>query len=405
MEDMAASSISAGTAVAAPRRVLSVDMLRGITIALMIMVNDAGDWEHVFGQLDHAKWNGWTLTDLVFPTFLFLMGASIVFSMRSREAKGDCNPTQVGHIFLRFAKLVVLALMLAYFPRMHWTMRIYGVLMRIALCYLIAALILLAVPAAHRVRVLLAIVLTLLVGYWVLLRFAPVPGAGHPVRDFPLLDPMWNLTAWLDRCVSGFLLKWLHTGTLYQKTRDPEGLLSTLPAVASVLLGALAGMWMRRPQSDRRMQRGLALAGAVGVVAGEVWEIWFPINKNLWTSSYVLLAAGLAALLLALCSRLVDQREQPWPRWLRRMTWPWFVFGSNSIVAYTASEALEKVGSSLKIADAEGDRHSLWALTYENVFARHGSNEWTSLAFAASYVVVCFVPVWLLWRKRIFLKM
>jgi len=402
---MAASSMLVETVVAAPRRVLSVDTLRGLTIALMILVNDAGDWEHVFGQLDHAKWNGWTLTDMVFPTFLFLMGASIVFSMMAREAKGDCKPTQAGHIFLRFAKLVALALTLAYFPRMHWTMRIYGVLMRIALCYLIAALILLEVPAARRVRVLLAIVVMLLVGYWALLRFAPVPGAGHPVRDFPLLDPMWNLTAWLDRNVSGFMLKWLHTGRLYQKTRDPEGLLSTLPAVASVLLGSLAGMWMRRTRSPGRMQRGLALAGIASVAAGEIWGAWFPINKNLWTSSYVLLAAGLAALLLALCSRLVDHRAQPWPRWLRSLTWPWLVFGSNAIVAYTASEVFEKVGSSIKIADADGDKHSLWALTYENVFARHGSNEWTSLAFAVSYVVVCFVPVWLLWRKKIFLRM
>jgi predicted acyltransferase len=385
-----------------PERILSVDLLRGITIAFMILVNDPGDWSHTFSQLDHSPWNGWTLTDIVFPMFLFLVGASTVFSLEARERKGDCKKTLTGHIFWRALKLFLLKTLLSLAPLFHWThMRIYGVLTRIALCYLLAGLVLLM---TRRVRVLLGIVAVLLVGYWVLLRWVPVPGAGWPVRDFPLLDKTQNLTAWMDRGVSAWTLKWLHTGTLYLKTSDPEGLLSTFPSVATTLLGAVAGLWMRRVGEPRRMRAGLAIAGVCGVVAGLVWGHWFPVNKNLWTSSFVLLMAGWSALGLAACSALVDARPRPWPRWLDWSTWPWFVFGANAIAAYTTSVVLVKLFSFIKIADSDGDRHSLWGLAYENVFARNGSTNWTSLAFGLTFVAVCFLPNWWLWRKKIFWK-
>ncbi len=396
----------------APGRVVSVDMLRGLTIALMILVNDPGDWEHLFRQLDHAAWNGWTLTDLVFPTFLFLMGVAMVFSMDARSARGDGRWMLAGKIVSRAAKIFALDLILTFFPAMHWMrLRFYGVLTRIALCYLIAGLILLA---TKRVRVLAAIVAALLVGYWVLLRWVPVPGAGMPVRDIPLLDPVMNWTSWIDRGVVAFTQHWLHTGRLYKTVRDPEGLLSTLPAVATTLLGVLTGFWMRSAAHEgggevarmrmRRIQWMLAIAGIVGIAMGELWGIWFPINKNLWTSSYVVLTAGVAAVALAACSWLVDGRSQPWPRWLRVATWPWVIYGSNAIAAFVISEALVKTMIFIKLTDKDGHKHSLWQLSYDDVFARWGSNEWTSLAFAVTFVIVCFVPIWLLWRKRIFLK-
>jgi len=416
MDGMAASAtmsqnISETTSYA-PGRVVSVDLLRGLTVALMILVNDPGDWDHVFRQLDHADWSGWTLTDLVFPTFLFLMGVAMVFSMNARAERGDDRWARAGKIVSRAANIFALDLMLAFFPGMHWTrLRFYGVLTRIALCYLIAGLVLLS---TKRVRVLAAIIVVVLIGYWVALRWVPVPGAGMPVRDIPLLDPVMNWTSWIDRGVVGFTQHWMHTGRLYKKVSDPEGLLSTLPATATVLLGVLAGFWMQRIAREgvgiqarlrmRSTQRMLALVGLVGIVVGEVWSIWLPINKNLWTSSYVLLTAGVAAVALAACSWLVDGRPQPWPRWMQVATWPWLVYGSNAIVAFVFSEGLVIVMLHFKIADADGDRHSWWALLYENVFARNGSTEWTSLAFAVAYVVVCFVPMWLLWRKKIFLR-
>jgi len=399
--------------ITGPPRVLSVDILRGLTIAFMILVNDPGDWDHVFAPLDHAPWNGWTLTDLVFPTFLFLVGASIIFSLDARAAKGNCRKTLSGHVILRCCKILLLQYILVFFPYMHWhTMRLYGVLPRIALCYLLAGLILIATSKLKfRVPVLIGIVATLLIGYWALLRFVPVPGVGLPVRDIPFMDQTQNLTSWLDRAAMAFTQHWFHTGRLYLATRDPEGLLSTLPAVATTLLGSLTGLWMRQTHGPRgssalrRMQLTLAATGILGVLAGALWSPYFPINKNLWTSSYVLLAAGWAALALALLSLLVDRRPEPWPRWLQISTWPWFVFGSNAIAAFTVSVLVVKTGLYFKHTNSvTGIKTSLWGLYYQHLFARHASTNWTSLAFALSIVLICFLPNLFLWRRKIFLK-
>jgi len=395
----------------APQRVASVDVLRGLTVALMILVNDPGDWEHLFRQLDHADWNGWTLTDLVFPTFLFLMGASMAFSLRARMARGDCWKTLSGHVIVRSLKIFALDIALVYLPRMRWhSLRIYGVLTRIALCYLLAGLLLLALWR-RRGRTAWVVgtvgtVAALLLGYWVLLRWVPVPGAGLPGRDVPLWDKDINLASWLDRASMAWTQRWLHTGRLFHATRDPEGLLSTLSAVATTLLGALAGMWMQAEHRARRlgMQAGLAAAGLAGVALGELWSLWLPVNKNLWTSSYVLLAAGLAALALAGLSCVLDGRPLPWPGWLRVASWPWLVYGSNAIVAFTVSAVLVKGLLFFQVADGDGDRNSVWAWIYETVFARGDSTKWTSLEFALAFTVLCFLPNWWLWRRRWFLK-
>lgn len=397
--------------LSAPVRVLSIDVLRGLTIALMILVNDPGDWGRVFPQLDHAEWNGWTLTDLVFPTFLFLVGASLVFSISGRLAKGDCRKTLAGHMFARAGRIVLLDWVLGYFPRMDWRhLRLFGVLTRIGLCYLAAGLLLLTVlRLRRRAWAIVATAAVLLLGYWCLLRWAPVPGFGRPLRDVPLLDPQRNLAAWIDRGFTGWTQRWLHAGTLYNRTHDPEGLLSTLPAIATSLLGALAGLGLRaasrRELSWTRLRGSLVGLGVAGVLAGTLWGRWFPINKNLWTSSYVLLAGGLAALALALCSWAVDARPEPWPRVLRAASWPWFVFGSNAIAAFTTSVVLVKAALWFKVMGPDGQRRALWSLAYHNIFARGGSNEWTSLAFALSFVALCFLPVWFLWRRQIFLKL
>jgi predicted acyltransferase len=204
--------------------------------------------------------------------------------------------------------------------------------------------------------------------------------------------------------------RWLHTGRLYLTTRDPEGLLSTLPAVATTLLGALTGLWMRQTHGPRnspalrRMQIVLAIAGILGVLAGGFWSPWFPINKNLWTSSFVLLTAGWTALALAVLSLLVDRRPEPWPRWLRLSTWPWFVFGSNAIAAYVVSIIIVKTCLFIKITGPDGLKRTLWLLYYKTLFARTASTDWTSLAFALSIVLLCFLPNWWLWHHKKFLK-
>jgi predicted acyltransferase len=405
---IATTPLPVKTTTAAPKRVLSVDLLRGLTMALMILVNDPGDWGQVFRPLDHAEWNGWTITDMVFPTFLFLVGAAMVYSLSARAARGSCRKSLVGHLFARTGKLLLLAFVLDYFPRMHWTtLRFFGVIPRIAVCSLLAGLVLVATMQMRRQAWAVGgVVAVLLIGYWVLLRWVPVPGLGMPGRDIPFMGEWQNLTAWVDRGVVGWSQHWLHTGALYRKNSDPEGVLSTLTAVATTLLGALTGMWLRATRHDRSeistttANMWMAAAGVVAVLLGELWSVWFPINKNLWTSSYVLVMAGWAMVLLALLSLLVDERPKPWPRWLDAATWPWFVFGSNAIAAYTTSVVLVKSALYFHIG-----KLTVWAWVYFGLFARHHSDKLTSLAFAIAFVVVCFLPNWWLWHKKIFWKL
>ena len=400
------------TTIRRPTRVLSIDVLRGLTIAFMILVNDPGDWAHTYAQLDHAKWNGWTLTDLVFPNLLLLVGASINFSLHSRILRGDSRSALALHILRRSAIIFALKMFLTAAPNFHMThLRIYGVLTRIAICYLIAGLICLV---TQRVRTLLLISAILLVGYWALMRFVPVPGYGVPVPDVPLLDPDGNLAAWLDRIINGLCQRFLHTGVLYEHTRDPEGLLSTIPAVATTLLGAVTGLWLRRVDTKSTLSitksqcaMGLALSGFLLLAAGLLWNMWFPINKNLWTSSYVLFAAGCSLLGLALCYWFIDMRHLNETKTGKWLTWPWLVFGSNAIVAYAASIVIVKTMLFIKVQDSfstTGKPVTAWFWTYRHIFARNHSTELTSLAFGLAFVAVCFVINWLLWRKRIFLR-
>jgi predicted acyltransferase len=422
----------------APARVLSIDVLRGLTIALMILVNDPGDWAHTYTQLDHAKWNGFTLTDFVFPNFLFLVGASIIFSLQSRIARGASKKTLALHILRRAFLIFAVKMFLTAFPYFHYThFRIYGVLTRIALCYLAAGLICLV---TQRARTLIAITAALLLGYWALLRFVPIPGIGTPTHDFPILDPDRNLTAWLDRAISAFTQSTIRTGTLYEHTRDPEGLLSTLPAIATTLIGSLTALWLRRvnavsnseavksasSQPERsgvegpphfartapaitpaRCLNGLIASGVLALAAGLLWNLTFPINKNLWTSSYVLYSAGWSLLTLALCYWLIDMRRLNDTPAGKALLWPWLVFGSNAITAFVISNLVVKIMLWIKVSDSfstTGKPVTAWLWTYHHLFARNGSTNVTSLAFAIAVVAVCFLPNWLLWRNKILLK-
>ena len=413
---MQSASEPAPNRVLSPR-VLSVDALRGLTIALMILVNDPGDWDHVYTQLDHAAWNGFTLTDFVFPNFLFLVGASIILSLESRLARGQSRRTLALHILRRAVLLFAVNVFLATFPHYHWTtMRIFGVLTRIALCYLVAGLICLV---SRRARTLLAISAGLLIGYWALMRFVPVPGFGVPTHAMPILDPERNLAAWLDRACNAFTQRTFHTGRLYRHSSDPEGLLSTLPAIATTLIGAVTGVWLRRaapaskatPVPPIQFLRVLFLAGALCLMVGLLWSFSFPLNKNLWTSSYVLFAAGWSLLLLALCYWLIDVRRLNQTRAGKALLFPWLVFGSNAIFAFVFSNTLVeimlwiKVPASALIRPAAPASHiTAWFWTYRHIFARHQSTNVTSLVFALAFVALCFLPNWLLWRKKVFLR-
>ncbi len=387
-------------------RVLSVDILRGLTIALMILVNDPGDGRVAYYQLDHAAWNGWTITDLVFPTFLFLVGCSIVLSMQGRLERGDSRRDMIKRITVRALSIFALDLVLSSMPYFHYTrLRLYGVLTRIAIVYFIVSLIFMA---TRRIRVLLSIAGVCLVSYWILMRFVPTPGLGHPVYDFPILDPDKNLGAFLDRHIMSFLQRTIHTGHLYEKTRDPEGMLSTSPSLATALLGCCTALWMRRPGLSLIKNRAVLLVcGVAGILAGELWNPYLPINKKVWTSSYVLFAGGIALILLSLLSMMVDS-----PRWpqrhpvLRAIVWPWKVFGANAIAAYAGCDIFLMIFNFFHFANPANPAHpmGLWRWGYIHTVARNGSTAMTSLIYSLAFVGLCFLSNLLLWRKKIFLK-
>jgi predicted acyltransferase len=383
--------------VSTPKRLLSLDVLRGLTIAFMIMVNNTGG-EGAWTEMRHADWNGFTATDLVFPTFLFVMGVSIVFSIEVRLKRGDSRGKLAWHSLRRAAILFLLGIFVNGFPHYHLAhLRFYGVLQRIAVCYLIVSLLYLW---DRRVWTKVALLLCVLVGYWILVRWVPVPGAGVPGRDVPFLDKDQNIVAWLDRQ--------LMPGHLYEdppahNLRDPEGLLSDIPAVGTTLLGLLAAMWLSGRRTPRTNMLGLAFGAAACLATGYFWSIWFPLNKKMWTSSYVLVAAGWSLLLFALAYWVVEQRGWGKSGWSKRLLWPLLVFGSNAIVAYIISDLLEGAIGLVPFI-ASGHRYDALSYLYDHVFVPIGDPGWRALAYSVFYAMVCFIPVWMLYRRKVFVK-
>ena len=375
-----------------PARLLSLDLLRGLTIAFMILVNNNGDGARAYWALKHADWNGFTPTDLVFPTFLFLVGISTVLSTASRLAQGATRRSLFLHTLRRTIILFLLGLLVNSFPQFHLnTLRVYGVLPRIAICYFVVATLYLISPG-WRDKAVLAV--AALGGYWILMRFAPVPGYGMPGHDVPLLDRDGNLAAWLDRQI-------FSAGHLYERTRDPEGLLSTIPALATALIGLLTGCWLQTNRTLMQKARGIAIAGTTCVLAGGLWNVWFPINKKLWTSSYVLFAAGLSLLLLALSIWLVDARKTSQKRTAQsRWFTPLLVFGTNAITAYVFSELLAATIASISIRPDL----NLQQWIYRSILSAVPDSAFASLLYSLGFVAVCWLPVDLLYRRRIFIK-
>ena len=371
------------------RRLLSVDLLRGLTIGFMILVNDPGDSRVGFRALDHADWNGFTPTDLVFPTFLFLVGVSLVLSYARREAAGAPRAAFLRHALRRTLLLFAIGLLLNGFPLYPWaTLRIYGVLQRIAICFGVGSMLLAFTRnGKRRVAVFAAVLVAALAGYWLLMRFVSVPGHGLPGRDVPLLDKDNNLVAWLDR---GLL-----PGRLYEGTRDPEGLLSTIPAIGTLVLGMLAGLWLRTGHTLRRKAAGLVFAGMAALLAGGVWNLAFPINKKLWTSSYVLWAGGWSLLVLALFFWLCEVKG-----WRGRGWTPLLVFGKNAIASYVFAELFAGLCLLVRVYG-----QAVSHLVYTHLFAGLGSPAIGSMLYSLFFVAVCWLPMAALYRRGVFLKL
>jgi predicted acyltransferase len=377
---------------AKPQRLISLDVLRGLTIAFMILVNNNGNEAAAYWPLKHANWNGFTPTDLVFPTFLFLVGITTVFSTAARLAQGASRQSLFLHVLRRSVILYLLGIVVNSFPYFHLhTMRFYGVLPRIAVCYLIVASLYLISPDW---RAMAALAAAALVGYWILMRFVPVPGYGLPGRDIPLLDRDANLVAWLDRQI-------FPASHLYEHTRDPEGLISTLPALATTLFGVLTGMWLRTQRALTTKVMGIAMAGVSWVLLGTLWNFSFPINKKLWTSSYVLFAGGLSLLLLALCLLIVDvSANNSTKSSRRRLLTIFFVFGTNAIAAYIFSELLQSTLGSIHLRP--GLNLQQWL--YWSVQHIVPNQAFASLVYSIGFVAVCWIPTSMLYRRNIFIK-
>ena len=386
-----------GIATDSSSRLLSLDVLRGITIAFMIMVNNQvgpGAWR----ELQHSYWNGLTATDVVFPTFMFVVGITTVFSMEARLARGAKHSQLAWYTLKRAVVLFVLGIVVNGFPYFQLAhLRIYGVLQRIAICYLVVGLFYLFDRRAWTKVVVLAVVL---LGYWVLVRWVPIPGAGLPGRDIPFLDRNQNVVAWVDRH--------LLPGHLYRKpplfnTRDPEGLLSDIPALGSVLIGLLAGLWLRTGKALRDKALGLVAGAVFCLIVGYAWSIWFPLNKKMWTSSFVLVCAGWSLALLALVYWAIEEKGLGGSHRSKAWVWPWIVFGSNAIVAYMISELLPSALRFVEV-DSGKKRSNLLLWVYWHIFIYIHDPGWRAFIFSVVFTAICFVPVWIMYRKRIFVK-
>jgi predicted acyltransferase len=355
-------------------RLVSLDVFRGITIAGMVLVNNPGTWSSIYWPLEHAAWHGWTPTDLVFPFFLFIVGVSITLAFARRVEEGTVKRDLYLKVIKRTAIIFGLGLFLNGFPYFQLgTIRIAGVLQRIAICYLIASLIFLTTKA--RTQFLIAVAL-LIVYCLVMTRFA---APGYAPGD---LTKEGSIASFIDRVLLGPHI-W-RQGKVY----DPEGLLSTFPAVATTLSGILTGHWLRseRPRIEKVV--GMFVAGAVCLVLGWAWNPFFPINKALWTSSYVLFTAGLALQFLALCYWLIDIKGY------RRWAWPFEVFGVNALALFVGTALMVKLMALLKI-------HG-WI--FRNVFLSWATPINASLAYAIAFILLWLFLMWLLYRKRVFIK-
>ena len=375
----------------------------------MLLVNNPGSWSAIYTPLEHAPWWGWTPTDVIFPFFLFIVGVTTVLSRDARRARGESDGAIMRQTARRALTIVGLGLLMTGFPYhqfyiqlpggavfdsttipldvSHW--RVTGVLQRIGVCYLLGAL--LTMRTTIRQQVWIAVVL--LVGYWLVMTLVPVPG--HGIGALVLSDPGASLAAWLDRTVIGPHHMWIGGGGIW----DPEGILSMVPATATVILGTIAGRWIAAPTPLLERVSTLFAAGALGMMAGLVWNWSFPIGKNLWTSSYVVFTAGMACVCIATCVWLIDVKG--WRAWTR----PIVPFGLNPIVAFVASGFFSRFIYTLVRVPRGGALVSVQSAVYESVFVPLFSDARdSSLFFAVVYVALFYAILQLMHRRGIIVK-
>ncbi|MGH7601397.1 MAG: acyltransferase family protein [bacterium] len=381
-------------------RLLSLDVFRGVTIAGMVLVNNPGSWSHVYPPLRHAEWHGWTPTDLVFPFFLFIVGVAMAYSFGKILQTGEKPKGTYWKIVRRMLILFGLGLFLYLIPTdipagYNWfsdtlaKVRIMGVLQRIAVVYFFASLIVLHFKPRSQAYWAIG----LLAFYWIVMKLVPVPVNQDGVMTTYVgsLGKDINLAAYFDTLV-------LH-GHTWRVGKyfdyDPEGILSTIPAIATALIGVFTGNWLRQAKPQHETVSGLFFAGVGGLLIGSILNGWFPINKPLWSPSYVLFMAGMALIFLAMCYYLIEIKG--YTKWIK----PFVIFGMNPIALYVLAEATVRLISLIKVT---ADRISLQGWIYENIFVPVFGNLNGSLGYALAYVSFWLGIMTIFYKKKIFIK-
>ncbi len=373
-------------------RLISLDFFRGITVAAMILVNNPGSWANIYAPLKHADWNGCTPTDLIFPFFLFIVGVSISYALSSKRTNAASHKDAIWKIIKRSLILFGLGLFLSLYPKVFTEpleafkyVRIPGVLQRISLVFLISAILFLKFSN----KSLFKIMFSLLLIYWALMTLVPVPGVGYAN-----LEKETNLGAWLDRTILTEAHLWKSA-----KTWDPEGILSTIPAIATGIFGILVGVYLKR--KDIIASEKIAWLFTIGLLAtvlGLIWDLSFPINKSLWTSSFVLYTGGLATISLALCYWLIDVHNYT------RFTKPAVVYGVNAITVFFISGLLPRTINLFKVVNEKGDEIGAANYFYQSVFAANLEPLHASLAWAVMWIVFWLCILWVMYNRKIFIK-
>ena len=374
------------------QRLLSLDFFRGATVAAMILVNNPGDWGHIYSPLEHAAWNGCTPTDLVFPFFLFIVGVSIAYAMGSKKIDSTTHSKTIIKALKRALILFGLGLFLSLYPKVFTeplealkTVRIPGVLQRIALVFLITTFIFLK----NSEKNILRIGIGLLILYWILMNFVPVPDFGAAN-----LEKETNLGAWIDRTLLGEAHLWK-----LAKTWDPEGILGTIPAVATGLFGVLVGVYLKRKDVEPATKIAwLFSAGTIAVFLGLTWGLQFPINKSLWTSSYVLYTGGIATMTLAICYWVIDIQNY------NRFTKPFVAFGVNAITVFFLSGLIPRTLNLFTVKTPDETRVGLQSWLFSTYFTPYFPPFNASLAWAILFVLFWFIVLWVMYKKKIIIK-
>ena len=360
------------------KRLISLDALRGFTIAAMVIVNDPGSWSHVYWPLRHAEWNGCTITDLIFPFFLFIIGVSIALAYSKRLEAKTPKKSLYKKIIIRSVNIYLLGIFLWLWPQFDFSaIRWVGVLPRISFVFLACTLIFLNTSWKQQLKIGASILLL----YWIIMAYVPIPGIGKPDLSVPEMN--W----------ANFLDTLILPGVMWQKTWDPEGFLSTFPAIVSGIIGMLIGQLYLTVKEENKRLVWLFFAGFAMFLAGGFWNWVFPINKNLWTSSYVLYTAGLGTLALAACILVVD--IWGYTKW----TFLGRVYGANAITSYVLAGMLTLVFYRMKIGGLSLNEWVMNGLTPIGL-----DPKFISMLYAVIYMLLIFIPALILYKKKIFIK-